>query len=52
MGDRGLVVVMAIIAALVMLSILASALLIKPCARGEGGARVGNMLVAGCGFDR
>ena len=52
MRDREVAAAVAIVAALVVLSILASVLFIKPCTRGEGGARIGSMLVAGCGFDR
>jgi hypothetical protein len=52
MTNRGLAVAVAIVAALVVLSILASVRFVKPCARGEGEARIGGMLVAGCGFDR
>jgi hypothetical protein len=52
MRDREVAVAMAIVAALVVLSILASVLFIRPRARGEGGVHIGSMLVAGCGLGR
>ena len=36
---------MTIVAALVVLSILASILFIKPCARGKGGVRIGGSML-------
>ena len=52
MRNQGFAVAVTIVAALVVLSILASILFIKPCAPGERGVRIGGMLIAGCSFDR
>jgi hypothetical protein len=38
----------AIAAAVVALSLVASVLFVKRCAEGEGGLRLGGMLVGGC----
>jgi len=48
MRARMLAVAVAIAAAVVALSLVASVLFVKRCAEGEGGLRLGGMLVGGC----
>jgi hypothetical protein len=48
MRGRGVGAVVAIVATMVALSIVTTVLFVKPCGRGEGGLRLGGMLVAGC----